>query len=181
MPRSPSEAGSREAILESAVDVVARNGVPGARVEDIAAGARVSLGLLNYHFGSRSSLLRAALVAGLEQHSVPSGASVRELLQSGLAEEPQGPGGWWRIRLEALRMSVFDAEVRAAVTISTEAWRAAITRELGGRPRDGEDALLLIGLVDGLRQRVASGVMLANTARALLDEALARTLETGAE
>ena len=48
-------------ILEAAARLVARRGVRGLRMEELAAEAGVSTGLLYYHFKDRSTLLRRTL------------------------------------------------------------------------------------------------------------------------
>ncbi len=58
-----AEAGSdtRERILSAALAAFSQNGFDGARTRDIAARAGVTLGLLQYHFGSKPRLWRAAV------------------------------------------------------------------------------------------------------------------------
>jgi AcrR family transcriptional regulator len=51
----------REAILTAAARVIARSGVRGLRVEEVASEAGVSPPLLYYHFASRQGLIRATL------------------------------------------------------------------------------------------------------------------------
>ncbi len=70
-----AEAGSdsRERILRAALEAFSERGFDGATMREIAARASVPLGLLQYHFGGKSKLWRAAvdrafaeLRAGLE-------------------------------------------------------------------------------------------------------------------
>ena len=56
-------AGRREAILDAAARLIARRGVRGLRVEEVATEAGVSPPLLYYHFESRAGLVRATLDA----------------------------------------------------------------------------------------------------------------------
>ncbi|MFE3717567.1 TetR/AcrR family transcriptional regulator [Streptomyces cyaneofuscatus] len=51
----------RTAILEAAATVIARRGVRGLRVEELAAEAGVSKALIYYHFEDRTGLLRRTL------------------------------------------------------------------------------------------------------------------------
>lgn len=51
----------RRAILEGAARVIARQGVRGLRVADLAAEAGVSTALVYYHFEGRPGILRHAL------------------------------------------------------------------------------------------------------------------------
>ncbi len=52
---------ARERILRAALQAFSENGFDGARTRDIAARAGVPLGLLQYHFGSKALLWRAAV------------------------------------------------------------------------------------------------------------------------
>lgn len=51
----------RTAILEGAARVIARRGVRGLRVEELAADAGVSTALIYYHFKDRAGILRHTL------------------------------------------------------------------------------------------------------------------------
>ena len=51
----------RSAILDAAINVIARRGVRGLRVEHVAAEAGVAVSLIYYYFGSRNGLVRATL------------------------------------------------------------------------------------------------------------------------
>ena len=53
---------TRAALLDAAEATFARRGLQGARVDDIAAAAGVSVGTLYNHFGDREQLLQALLV-----------------------------------------------------------------------------------------------------------------------
>jgi AcrR family transcriptional regulator len=48
-------------ILEAAVDLLAREGISGVSMRAVAREAGVSLGLVNYHFQDKTSLIGAAL------------------------------------------------------------------------------------------------------------------------
>jgi AcrR family transcriptional regulator len=51
---------ARERIIEACERVIARGGLRGFRMGDVAREAGVSIGLLSYHFGDRDGLLQAA-------------------------------------------------------------------------------------------------------------------------
>ncbi len=55
------EAQARERILASALEVFAERGFDGATTREIAAGARTNLGLIQYYFGGKERLWRAAI------------------------------------------------------------------------------------------------------------------------
>jgi len=54
-------ADSRERILVAALEAFASNGFDGATTREIAASAGVNLGLIQYYFGGKAKLWRAAV------------------------------------------------------------------------------------------------------------------------
>ena len=78
-----------ERILQAALDTFSERGFEGARTRDIAARADVTLGLLQYHFGSKDALWKAAVeraFGGLEDRlegviDRPKAQDERELLR----------------------------------------------------------------------------------------------------
>ena len=80
-----------ERILKAALEAFAEQGFDGARTRDIASRAGVTLGLLQYHFGNKSALWKAAVARAFEE------------LNSGLDAVLGAPGlGDERERLRAL-------------------------------------------------------------------------------
>lgn len=59
--RGATDLDTRDRILRGALEVFAERGYDGARTRDIAAAAGVNLGLLQYHFGGKEKLWRAAV------------------------------------------------------------------------------------------------------------------------
>lgn len=76
---------TRRAILEAALRVFARSGIPAATLEDIAAEADVTRGTLSWHFHSKDDLL-----AGIIKHYGPHSAilpvvdQIEQELQQGI-------------------------------------------------------------------------------------------------
>jgi AcrR family transcriptional regulator len=71
--RAEASSDTRERILEAALEAFAENGFDGSKTRDIAARARVTLGLVQYYYGSKLDLWKAAvdhafgeMAAGLE-------------------------------------------------------------------------------------------------------------------
>lgn len=60
-------AGTRQQIIDAAVDLIADQGFTATSVDDIAAAAGVAKGSVYYNFGSKSDVFEAALSAGLER------------------------------------------------------------------------------------------------------------------
>jgi AcrR family transcriptional regulator len=192
---NPAEAprDNREAILIAVASVIARRGIRGLRVEDVAAEAGVSAPLLYYHFGSRSGLVKAALEHASER--APSTALRKPSKQNGyeaveaallaeLGDEPDVKANavvWG----EASASAIFEQELRPDVKRVTEAWRANVAEAIGEGVKDGsirgdvepeEAAEVLITLVDGLCSRWLGGTMTRDRACDLLRGALKQTL-----
>jgi AcrR family transcriptional regulator len=189
---------NRERILMATAHAIARRGVRGLRIEDVASEAGVSAALLYYHFESRSGLVRAALEHASEQ--APSTAlgrvsttktgyeAVEEALLAELGEEPTVRDNavvWGEVSMSA----VFEPELRDDVRRVTELWRASVADGIRGGIEDGsiradidpdEISELLISLVDGLCNRWLAGAMERKRARQLLRQALRRSLRASA-
>jgi AcrR family transcriptional regulator len=178
---------NRAAILEAAARTIARRGVRGLRVEDVAAEAGVSAPLLYYHFESRSGLVRAALEAASEQ--APSsalrgkpeaGRTGFEALENALLAELDDDETirdnavvWGEVSASA----VFEPELRDDVRRVTETWRAEVVEGIRAGIADGsidpavdpvDTAEILIALVDGLLTRWLARTMELSRARELL-------------
>jgi len=185
---------NREAILQAAARTIARRGVRGLRVEDIASEAGVSAALLYYHFESRSGLVRAALDHASEHApsiALREGSSTRtgfEDVEAALLAElddevtvRDNAVVWGEVSASA----VFEPELRDGVRRVTETWRDVVASGIRTGIADGsirsdvdpvEAAELLITLVDGLCNRWLAGAMDRERARSLLDSALRRWL-----
>lgn len=59
--RLPTEASSRDRVLESAIEEYATYGYAGARIDRIARRVRLNVRMIYYHFGSKEGLYRACL------------------------------------------------------------------------------------------------------------------------
>ncbi|QBE49709.1 TetR/AcrR family transcriptional regulator [Leucobacter triazinivorans] len=156
---------ARDRILEACERVIARAGLRGFRMGDVAREAGVSIGLLPYHFGDRDGLLQAALDhvnesaarraaalpaadagstaagAGSAAHSTTpaplAGERLAALLCSEFGDDPQVRAGStaWN---ELRAAAVFDADRAAAVARSTADWQRAVRDLVREATRDGE-------------------------------------------
>jgi AcrR family transcriptional regulator len=59
--QAPADRGARERILQAALEVFGAQGFDGARTRDIAEASGANLGLLQYYFGGKEKLWRAAV------------------------------------------------------------------------------------------------------------------------
>lgn len=173
-------------ILEAAARLVARRGVRGLRMEELAAEAGVSTGLLYYHFKDRSTLLRRTLefvnerAGAYTDEPTPAGASPRERLERKLLLELQdrpkvveNSKAWGELRASAL----FEQELQDVLLVSTQGWNDEIAElitqveDAGGeidQEMCGAAAARLTTMVEGLSQRWLSGSMSLSDAQDLL-------------
>ncbi|MFJ5658486.1 TetR/AcrR family transcriptional regulator [Streptomyces microflavus] len=184
----------RTAILEAAATVIARRGVRGLRVEELAEEAGVSKALIYYHFEDRTGLLRRTLAfvnnraerytaeqaaAGQPAAETPAGP-LRRLEQALLLELQDLPHvrenstAWGELRASA----VFDPELRGELALASVIWVREVADQLGeARPTAPESALAasaerLTALLEGLSARWLSGILPLTDARTRMREAI---------
>ncbi|MFD9406977.1 TetR/AcrR family transcriptional regulator [Streptomyces sp. NPDC059989] len=177
-------------ILEAAVRVIARNGVRGLRVEELAAEAGVSTALIYYHFKDRAGLIQRTLAfisdraTGYTDEALKGTDDARgallQLLLSELQDTPrvrENSTAWGELRASA----IFDADLRATLAESTRSWsqdtaesisdaQAAGLADLHVTPLDAAERLT--ALVEGLSERWLSGSLSLERARELLTGAV---------
>ncbi|MET8966962.1 TetR/AcrR family transcriptional regulator [Streptomyces hydrogenans] len=178
-------------MLGAAARAMARRGVRGLRVAEVAAEARVSTALVYYHFGDRTGLLRHTLGHlgdRAERYTRPGTPGPRRPeealreLEARLAREFQdtpevreNSTAWGELRAEA----VFDPELREELARAGGDW----VRELADLlrpvvPAVPERALSgaaerLTVLLEGLSTRWLAGLLPAGHAAELMRGALA--------
>ncbi|MFG2620798.1 TetR/AcrR family transcriptional regulator [Streptomyces sp. NPDC048507] len=182
----------REAILTGAARVIARRGVRGLRVAELAAEAGVSTALIYYHFKDRPGILRQALAfigdradrytgTGEDGAARSGPADPRELLErtlllefQDLPEVRENSTAWGELRAH----SVFDPELRDELAAAGAAWAAEVAELLAATcpaARPGAvtaAAERLTALLEGLSVRWLSGLLPLEHARSLLREAV---------
>ncbi|KTR87180.1 TetR/AcrR family transcriptional regulator [Leucobacter chromiiresistens] len=178
---------ARERILTACEQTIARSGIRGFRMHDVASAAGVSIGLLAYHFGDRNGLLQAALDHVTERAEdrarrspEPATASARlsALLSSEFGAEPEvraGSTAWNELRA----LAVFEPAQAVAVARSTATWQQTVQQLVAEAVRDrGSDldpaatALILTALVEGLSGRWLTGQLTAEEAQECVSAAL---------
>ncbi|MFD9722625.1 TetR/AcrR family transcriptional regulator [Streptomyces sp. NPDC059072] len=179
----------RTSILEAAARVIARSGVRGLRVEEVAAEAGVSTSLLYYHFKDRTGLLRSTLefindraeryTAERDEDAEPLGPR-EELVETLLlelqdsAEVRENSTAWGELRASA----VFDEVLREDLARATLVWVQEVAALLGQvEPMAPAAALAAAGerltaLLEGLSMRWLSGGLQITHARALMEGAI---------
>jgi TetR/AcrR family transcriptional repressor of bet genes len=176
-------AATRAQILDATVATIRAEGVAGVRIDDVAAAAGVSPGLIYYHFANRQALVRAGLAEALDRYVSEAGpasgrdpvAHLVDELQRHIGLPDGGGAARGRVRTAALEAAVFDPDLLPALEQSTGRWVAGVAglvdraRGGGGDPAElARVAEVLTALADGLRQRVMSGTLGPVDARQLV-------------
>lgn len=159
---------TRERLLAATAEVIARDGWDAATARKIASTAGVNAGLINYHFGSKATLMLAALEATLEAevvaplHDAHDGAEpeppavIAYLVQLTLG--PQISPDARRVFESALAAIVRDPGLAAALRPTVHRFRGLLADVFdraiaAGRmpPTDTEAlAILCTAMLDGL-------------------------------
>ncbi|MFD9125344.1 TetR/AcrR family transcriptional regulator [Kitasatospora sp. NPDC059571] len=186
----------RTEILRAATRVIARRGVRGLRVEELAAEAAVSTSLIYYHFGDRAGILRRTLefindradryTAERIPGNDPSGPrnDLEQALLLELQDIPEvreNSTAWGELRAS----TVFDPDLRKELARATHTWVHEIAELLGRAnpagtaPAHAAAAERLTALLEGLSVRWLSGSLPLQHARRLLREAIEVELAHG--
>lgn len=176
-------------ILEAAARLIARRGVRGLRVEELAAEAGVSTGLIYYHFKDRTGILRHTLefindraeryTTGRATDAEPLAPreELEEILLLELQDIPEvreNSSAWGELRASA----VFDEVLREDLARATLTWVQEVAALLGQvRPMAPAPALAAAGerltaLLEGLSMRWLSGGLDLDHARDLVRGAI---------
>jgi AcrR family transcriptional regulator len=184
----------RGAILDAAIKVIARRGVRGLRVEQVAAEAGVAVSLIYYYFDNRNGLVRATLEHANERAATTvragdggTATGRAKLERSLLAElddgaEVRDTSVVWG---EVLASAVFEPDLRDQLREASRTWSELVAGAIEEGIADGSiradvDAQAcaerLTALVDGLSARWLAGLASRERARDLLAAAIAREL-----
>ena len=107
--KAPADLDTRERILRSALEIFGTRGFEGARTRDIADAAGANLGLLQYYFGGKEKLWRAAV-----DHVF---ARLWETLATEAARDPDDPAALADMLRTAVR---FAAEHPALIRLMND-------------------------------------------------------------
>ncbi|WSY48265.1 TetR/AcrR family transcriptional regulator (plasmid) [Embleya sp. NBC_00888] len=175
--------------MEAAARVIARRGVRGLRVEELAAEAGVSTGLIYYHFKDRTGVLRATLGFINDRADrytterepgaapMPARAELTHRLLLELQDDPivrENSTAW----NELCASAVFDESLRSDLANATAEWSVEIGDLIAeavpsAPPRAARAAAeRLTALLEGLSGRWLAGILPISHARDLLTEAI---------
>ncbi|MEJ7633201.1 TetR/AcrR family transcriptional regulator [Aeromicrobium sp.] len=173
----------QDAILQAAARCIARQGVRGLRVHDVAAEADVSTSLLYYHFTDREGLLAATLdhindVSADHRLARAAGETALDRLEALLLGEIRddddirtGSIAWNELRATA----VFEAGLREPLAHTTATWNSRVRAALDDVGASGDTdhlATILTALIEGVSGRWLGGELSTDHARTLIRTAI---------
>jgi AcrR family transcriptional regulator len=179
-------ADRKSTILDAAIGVIARKGVRGLRVEEVAERAGVAVSLLYYHFDNRSGLIRATLehanerAARTAQDLDADHRSGAELIVTMLLAELEDPTQARELSIlwsEVMAAAFFDPSLREQLAEASDRWSALVAEAVWRGQEDGsiaaltapaDLAALMTATVDGLSARWLAGLLPRERARELL-------------
>ncbi|MFD4196859.1 TetR/AcrR family transcriptional regulator [Amycolatopsis thermoflava] len=184
--RRPEYGTGREALLDAAITVVARQGLRYLTYRAVAAEAGVTHGLVAHHFGSRDALLLEAL-----RHSIQRAIDVTELrtesaspedFVQGLADIVQRDPDLHAFQYEVLLEARRSPEARRHAEELYSSYRHAAREGLArmGIEDDGPMADLVFAALDGLVfQQVTVGSAAATREAVKALREILRALQSG--
>ncbi|MFC4668305.1 TetR family transcriptional regulator C-terminal domain-containing protein [Seohaeicola nanhaiensis] len=127
--RQPKEL-RREQLIQATIEVIGRKGYSGTTIADVASAAKLSRGIVNFHFDSKDKLFHATLQSMTEEYNA--------LWRRALAKAGRSPAA----RLRALVDADFDPalctprKISAWFAFMAEARPSAIYRKISGTRDD---------------------------------------------
>ncbi|WP_309130908.1 TetR/AcrR family transcriptional regulator [Brevibacterium sp.] len=175
-PQLPAEEieARRTAILESTVDEIAGTGLENVRMKDVAAGAGMSVGTIQYYFQSRDELLVQALsmhssrvVAAIAALSAAEGSAWEKLQLSFRAvpavdDYPKRARVWVELVSAARRRPFLQDAVTEVFARWTDHFERIVSAGIGDgsfRPQAEVSLIVetIVAQIDGFDLAVASG------------------------
>jgi AcrR family transcriptional regulator/acyl-CoA thioesterase FadM len=154
----------REELVTAARRVIGRDGFAAATVGTITREAGASLGLLNYHFGSKDEVVAEAFAAAAREDLASLEAISRrfedpaERLAAYLDQSEWADTDSWRLWVDAWGESVHSGLVRDTLGRFDVGWRAVLAEVLEDGVRQGrwecanpqDTAARLVAVLDGI-------------------------------
>jgi AcrR family transcriptional regulator len=147
---------TRQALVDSAVELFTKRGYASTSLDEVAKRARVTKGALYHHFSGKQALFEAAFDA------------VETLVMARLAEIVVGPGDPWERAMNGVRQYIkicLDPSYQrivvheAPVVMGWERWREAEDHFSFSIVRSSIQALVESGVIDDMPVEVASRLL----------------------
>lgn len=147
---------TRQALVDSAVELFTKRGYAGTSLDEVAKRARVTKGALYHHFSGKQALFEAAFDA------------VETRIMGGLGEIVSSPGDPWEVAMAGLRAYVrvcLDPAYQriaiheAPVVMGWERWREAEEHFSFGVLRAAVELLVEAGEIDPLPVEITARLL----------------------
>lgn len=199
--RHPPEV-RRRMIIEAAREVIARRGMAGTRMRELAAAADVSLGTLTYHFDGMEQVLAGVLQADEADFFAPlvetalaaeTGREGLRRIVDGLFNDDPGTREHWLLWLDFWTLASRDATYGRWQTASYDAWRGTVTELVARGETDGSLTVAdrdlsvshFMALVDGVAAQAylvgRESTVVPETPQALMWRLVTRLFDVPAE
>lgn len=159
MPRIADHDARRQQLAQAAAGVIARAGVAGASMRDVAAAGGVTTGAVTHYFPGRTELIAAAYdqvmgrlaerLDGPERTALTEAPALAEALAAFLPLDEETRAEW-RVWLAFSAEALIDPALAARHRAHYATILAAVAAEVGGAAA----ADLLVAIIDGLAIRI---------------------------
>lgn len=145
-----TDPGRRERLVDTVLDLIARDGVAGATYRAVAAAADVPIGSMTYHFPTRDDMLLAAfthLADTMHERfdrimaDLPEGEDPRERVVQLIVTQGAGYGRDMVLSAELYALAVRDERYRVLIQGWMEQSRASLSRHFPAELAPMIDAL----------------------------------------
>ncbi len=171
MENSTPVQDTRTDLIRAAIRVIAAKGLRGLTLRAAAAEAGLTHGMIVHHFGTRDSLIEAAMQYAVDQ-SLAGAVSPFDgnlpALGDHVAEVGADEDGTLAFQREILNEAIRRPELRPLATRMYESYEAAVATQLAAIGVHDLDAVVLVGAaMDGLARRQMDLGDVAATERAV--------------
>lgn len=168
MPRPPNTDQRREQIIDGLLKVMSKKGYEGASTQDIARAAKLSPGLVHYHFGSKAEILEGLMkrlveqhLTGLDQRIAEAGddplaqldAFIEHHLATGDTANPHALSVWVALGAEAIKSKDVRARYAAGLEAIVERLLTIIRHGIDsgrfGHPQPRTSASAILATIEG--------------------------------
>jgi len=171
MDDSAGASDARTDLIRGAIRVIADKGLRGLTLRAAAAEAGLTHGLIVHYFGTRDSLIEAAMQFAVDQSLAGTLASAEggaPVLGDHVVEVGVDADGTLAFQREILNEALRRPELRTLAVRMYEKYEAAVRDQLGALGVTDPDAVVLVGAaMDGLARRQMDLGDVAATERAV--------------
>ncbi|MGH3452348.1 MAG: TetR/AcrR family transcriptional regulator [Haloechinothrix sp.] len=137
-------------VVQAVRRIIVRDGLRAATIANIAREARVSPGVVTYHFENKEAVLREVLRAAMRDAKQQEPMSIADLTLR--VSELSGAGSdWWTIHFAFLAEARSNTAYRRSLAWSDQRYREALGTPAGSEARGA----VILALMQGLAMQLA--------------------------